>query len=68
MIASRTAQTVSAGFVALIASAALAAALVTTSPTPAHHLADGTTGTTATATVSPAPVTNPSPADVTWGG
>ena len=68
MIASRTAKAASAGFVALIASATLAVALVSPSQTTVHHVADGSTGTTATATVSPAPVTSPSPADVTWGG
>jgi hypothetical protein len=68
VIASRNLKATAAGFVALIASATLATALVATSPTSVHHVADGSSVATATATTSPAPVTSPSPADVTWGG
>lgn len=70
MTASRTARATSAAFVALCASALLSTVLITTSQAPLQSRDAGSSQTVVAAagTASPAPVTNPSPADVTWGG
>jgi hypothetical protein len=72
VIAPRTAKAAAAGFAALCASTLLSTALVATAQHPVRSArADGGSPTVATAptsTAPTAPVTHPSPADVTWGG